>query len=136
MVLALISGGASALLVQPAGEITLAEKKSVNEALLASGAPIGQMNILRKHLSRVKGGQLAAAAYPARMLSLMISDVPGDDPAMIGSGPTVGDASSAEDARAILKRYGIDAPSSVMAVLNGPSQVVPPDDPRLSRVIT
>jgi glycerate 2-kinase len=96
MVLALISGGASALLVQPAGEITLAEKKSVNEALLASGAPIGQMNILRKHLSRVKGGQLAAAAYPARMLSLMISDVPGDDPAMIGSGPTVGDASTPE----------------------------------------
>jgi glycerate 2-kinase len=134
MVLALISGGASALLVQPAGEITLAEKKSVNEALLASGAPIGQMNILRKHLSRVKGGQLAAAAYPARMLSLMISDVPGDDPAMIGSGPTLGDASTPSDARAILTRYGIDAPSSVMAVLNGPSQVVPPDDPRLSRV--
>ena len=85
-VLALISGGASALLCAPAGEVTLEEKQAVNRALLASGAPIGQMNLLRKHLSRVKGGQLAAAAYPARMLALMVSDVPGDDPALIGSG--------------------------------------------------
>ena len=75
----------SALLVQPAGNISLLEKQEVNAALLSSGAPIGQMNTLRKHLSRVKGGQLAAAAYPAKMLALMISDVPGDDPAMIGS---------------------------------------------------
>ncbi|TMV43252.1 DUF4147 domain-containing protein, partial [Thioclava sp. BHET1] len=104
VVLALISGGASALLVQPAGEITLAEKQAVNAALLASGAPIQAMNLLRKHLSRVKGGQLAAAAHPARTLALMISDVPGDDPAVIGSGPTVGESSTAADARAVLER--------------------------------
>ncbi|MEM9846027.1 MAG: glycerate-2-kinase family protein, partial [Pseudomonadota bacterium] len=101
-VLALISGGASALLVQPSHDITLAEKQAVNTALLASGAPIGQMNAVRKHLSRVKGGQLAAAAYPAQMLALLISDVPGDDPAFIGSGPTVGDASTCADVKSIL----------------------------------
>lgn len=134
MVLALISGGASALLVQPAGAITLDEKQAVNAALLASGAPIGQMNVLRKHLSRVKGGQLAAAAYPARMLALMISDVPGDDPGMIGSGPTVGEASTSADARAIAERFGIRLPGSALAVLAGQSCVVPPGDPRLSRV--
>ncbi len=134
MVLALISGGASALLVQPAGDITLEEKQAVNAALLASGAPIGQMNIVRKHLSRVKGGQLAAAAHPARMLALMISDVPGDDPAMIGSGPTVGDARSQSEARAILERFEISVPPSVNGVLDGPSRVVTPDDPRLSNV--
>ncbi|MCB1362270.1 MAG: glycerate-2-kinase family protein, partial [Rhodobacteraceae bacterium] len=89
-VLALISGGASALLVAPVAGVTLAEKQAVNAALLASGAPIDRMNTVRKHLSRVKGGQLAATAWPARMLALMISDVPGDDPAFIGSGPTVG----------------------------------------------
>ncbi len=134
MVLALISGGASALLVQPAGAITLEEKQAVNEALLASGAAIGQMNVVRKHLSRVKGGQLAAAAHPARMLALMISDVPGDDPAMIGSGPTVGDASTPLEARAILERHGIEMPASVRAVLDGPTGVVPPGDARLARV--
>ncbi len=133
-VLALISGGASALLVQPAGEITLLEKQSLNSALLASGAPIGQMNVLRKHLSRVKGGQLAAAAYPARMLALMISDVPGDDPALIGSGPTVGDASTTREARAIMDQYEIAVPPAVAAVLEGASQVIAPDDIRLSRV--
>ncbi len=134
MVLALISGGASALLVQPAGDISLEEKQAVNQALLASGAAIGQMNTLRKHLSRVKGGQLAAAAYPARMLALMISDVPGDDPAMIGSGPTVGDTSTPADARAILEQHGIAMPASVQAVLEGPRQVIDPGDERLTRV--
>jgi len=134
MVLALISGGASSLLVQPAGEMTLADKQAVNAALLASGAPIGQMNVLRKHLSRVKGGQLAAAAYPARMHALLISDVPGDDPGMIGSGPTVGEGSTAAQALEIVARYGIDLPGSAQAVLNGQSGVVPPDDARLSRV--
>ncbi len=133
-VLALISGGASALLVAPAGTITLAEKQTVNQALLSSGAPIGRMNMVRKHLSRVKGGRLAAAAYPARMLALMISDVPGDDPAMIGSGPTVGEASTPQDAMAILERYGIDIPASVRAALTGPGDVVAPRDPRLSHV--
>jgi hydroxypyruvate reductase len=132
-VLALISGGASALLVQPAGEMTLADKQAVNAALLASGAPISLMNVLRKHLSRVKGGQLAAAAWPARMLALMISDVPGDDPAMIGSGPTVGEASTSSEARAIAERYSLKLPRSALDVLQGPTGVVPPDDPRLGR---
>jgi len=134
MVLALISGGASSLLVQPAGGMTLADKCAVNEGLLASGAPIGHMNLIRKHLSRVKGGQLAAAAYPARMRALMISDVPGDDPAMIGSGPTVGEAGTAAQARDLIARYGIALPASAQAVLEGKSGVIPPGDQRLSRV--
>ncbi len=133
-VLALISGGASALLVAPKGDIALEEKQAINQALLASGARISQMNMVRKHLSRVKGGRLAAAAHPARMLALLISDVPGDDPAMIGSGPTVGEGSTPEDALAILERYGIDTPASVRAVLDGPCDVVAPDDPRLAHV--
>ncbi len=133
-VLALISGGASALLVAPLGDITLAEKQAVNQGLLASGAPIQQMNVVRKHLSQVKGGQLAAAAYPAEMLALMISDVPGDDMAMIGSGPTVGDASTVADAQAILDRWKVVVPASVSAALSKGSQVITPDDPRLSRV--
>jgi hydroxypyruvate reductase len=132
-VLALISGGGSALLVQPAGDITLEEKQAVNRALLASGAPIGEMNIVRKHLSRVKGGQLAAAAWPARMLALAISDVPGDDLALIASGPTVGDPSTAADARAILRRWRIAVPPSVERALAAGSGVLPPDAPRLAR---
>ena len=133
-VLALISGGASALLVAPSEGVSLAEKQAVNAALLASGAPIGQMNILRKHLSAVKGGQLAAAAFPARMLALMISDVPGDDPAFIGSGPTVGDGSSSAQARAVLERWNIAAPDSARAALARPSGVIAPGDARLARV--
>lgn len=133
-VLALISGGASALLCAPAGDITLAEKQALSRALLASGAPIGQMNIVRKHLSRVKGGQLAAAAWPARVLALMISDVPGDDPALIGSGPTVGDRSTAADARAILDRWGVSVPASAAEVLARGTGVRAPEDPVLSRV--
>jgi len=132
-VLALISGGASALLIAPVAGVTLAEKQAVNAALLASGAPIDRMNAVRKHLSRVKGGQLAAAAYPAQMLALMISDVPGDDPAYIGSGPTVGDAATVADARAVLEKWRIDVPFSVTQALQGPSGVVAPNDPRLSR---
>lgn len=134
-VLALISGGASALLCAPAEGLTLADKQAVNAALLASGAPISAMNTVRKHLSRVKGGQLAAAAYPARMLALMISDVPGDDPALIGSGPTVGDASTPGDARALLDRWRVAVPEAALAAL-GRSGVVPPGDARLSRVET
>jgi len=133
-VLALISGGASALLCAPVDGVTLAEKQAVNAALLASGAPIGQMNILRKHLSRVKGGQLAAAAWPARMLALMISDVPGDDPALIGSGPTVGDGSTPQEALAVLQRWQVPVPASVTAALGRGSSVIAPGDPRLSRV--
>lgn len=133
-VLALISGGASALLVAPVDGVTLEDKMQVNSALLASGAPIDRMNTVRKHLSRVKGGQLAAAAHPARMLCLMISDVPGDDPAFIGSGPTVGDASTPAEALAALERWKIVVPASVTLALSGPSRVIPPGDPRLSRV--
>ncbi|MCZ0961336.1 glycerate kinase type-2 family protein [Paracoccus benzoatiresistens] len=132
-VLALISGGASALLCAPVEGVTLAEKQAVNAALLASGAPIGQMNTVRKHLSRVKGGQLAKAAWPARMLSLMISDVPGDDPALIGSGPTVGDGSTPAEALAVLDRWQVSVPGSVTRALQVGSGVVPPGDPRLSR---
>lgn len=134
LVLALISGGASALLVAPAPGLTLDDKRRVNAALLDSGAPIDRMNVVRKHLSRVKGGQLAAAAFPARMLALMISDVAGDDPAMIGSGPTVGDASTPADALAVLDRWRVAVPDPVTAALQGRSGVVPPGDPRLSRV--
>jgi glycerate 2-kinase len=133
-VLALISGGASALLVAPCDGVSLAEKQAVNAALLASGAPIAKMNTVRKHLSRVKGGQLAAAAYPARMLALMISDVPGDDPAFIGSGPTVGEVSTPADAQAILDHWQVQVPPSVHRALGRGSTVVAPSDPRLSRV--
>lgn len=133
-VIALISGGASALLVQPAGQITLAEKQAINAALLASGAPIGEMNIVRKHLSLVKGGQLASAAWPARMMSLIVSDVAGDDPALIASGPTVGDGTRPQDAADILERWSIPVPSSAQDVLSGPRRVLMPDDPRLEAV--
>ncbi len=134
LVLALISGGASALLVAPVEGVTLAQKQAVNAALLASGAPIDRMNVLRKHLSRVKGGQLAAAAFPARVLALMISDVPGDDPAFIGSGPTVGDATTTDDARAVLARWSVPVAESVQAALARPSGVIAPEDARLARV--
>ncbi|WP_137154193.1 glycerate kinase [Rhizobium sp. FKL33] len=133
-VLALISGGASALLVQPVTGVSLAEKQAVNQALLASGAPIDRMNTVRKHLSRVKGGQLAAAAFPAELLALMISDVPGDDPAFIGSGPTVGDPSTPEDALAVIDRWKINVPPSIREALSRGSGVAQPDDPRLARV--
>lgn len=136
LVIALVSGGGSALMTLPAGEITLAEKQAVNRALLACGAHIGEMNTVRKHLSRIKGGRLAAAAHPARVLSLLISDVPGDAPGVIASGPTVGEASTPADAAAILARYGIDMPPSVRAVLAGPDGCPPPGDPRLSRAET
>jgi len=133
-VLALISGGASALLVAPADGVTLEDKRAVNAALLASGAPISAMNTVRKHLSRVKGGQLAAAAHPARMLCLMLSDVPGDDPAVIGSGPTAGDATTPADALALLRERAVPVPASVGAALARGSSVIRPGDPRLARV--
>src|SRR5918996_6341018 len=117
LVLCLISGGASALLALPANGLSLEDKQAVNRALLASGADITQMNAVRKHLSRVKGGRLAAAAHPARVVSLLISDVPGDDPAVIASGPTVGDPTTFADARAILAKYCIEPPPTVAAYL-------------------
>ncbi|MBK0391862.1 glycerate kinase type-2 family protein [Ramlibacter algicola] len=117
LVLFLISGGGSALLVAPAEGLTLEDKQRINRELLLSGATIGEMNCVRKHLSRVKGGRLAAACHPARVVTLTISDVPGDDPSVIASGPTVPDASSCADAVAILQRYGIDVPGAVMSLL-------------------
>jgi hydroxypyruvate reductase len=134
LVLALISGGGSALLALGAPGISLADKQAVNRALLASGATIGDMNAVRKHLSAIKGGRLAAAAAPARLVTLAISDVPGDDPAVIASGPTVPDPTSFADARAILARHGIAPPASVAAHLAAaadetpkPGALPPPD---------
>ena len=132
LVIALISGGGSALMTLPAGEITLAEKQAVNKALLASGANIGQMNVVRKHLSAIKGGRLAAAAHPARVTGLLISDVPGDEPGVIASGPTVGETSTPADARAIFEHYRIPMPESVRAHLTGAQGCPAPDDPRLA----
>ncbi len=133
LVLCLISGGGSALLSLPAPGITLEEKQAVNKALLRSGAAIDEMNCLRKHLSAIKGGRLAAAAAPARVVSLLISDVPGDDPAVIASGPTVPDPTSFADALAILEKYGIDAPESVTAHLKAAAEETPkPGDARLA----
>jgi glycerate 2-kinase len=117
MVIALISGGGSALMVAPAEGMTLADKMAVNRALLASGATISDMNAVRKHLSRIKGGRLALAARPAKVVSLLISDVPGDDPSEIASGPTVADPSDIETVREIISRYALDLPENVRKVL-------------------
>jgi hydroxypyruvate reductase len=132
-VLCLISGGGSSLLPLPLPGITLADKQAVNRALLASGASIGEMNCVRRHLSGIKGGRLAAACHPARVVTLLISDVPGDDPRDIASGPTVADASTCADALAIVERYGIALPPHVREVLeSGAGESVKPDDPRLA----
>jgi glycerate-2-kinase len=117
LVIALMSGGASALLAAPAPGITLADKQAINRALLACGANITEMNAVRKHLSAIKGGRLAAAAAPAHVVTLAISDVPGDDPAVIGSGPTVPDRTTFADARALIARYGITPTPDVAARL-------------------
>ena len=137
LVLCLISGGASALLGLPAPGISLADKQALNRALLASGADIGQMNTVRKHLSAIKGGRLAAAAHPARVVTLVISDVPGDDPAVIGSGPTVPDASTFAEALAVVERYGISEPAAVIEHLRAAADETPkPGDPRLAGIVT
>ena len=115
--MALISGGASSLLCLPAPGLTLADKQAVNRALLASGAPIEEMNCVRKHLSAIKGGRLAAAAAPARVLSLVLSDIPGDNPALVGSGPTIPDATTVADARRIVERYRMDLPAHILEAL-------------------
>ncbi len=133
-VLALISGGGSALLNQPARGITLGETQALTRDLLASGAPIGEINGIRKEISAVKGGRLAAAAYPARMLALLISDVPGDRPGDIASGPTVGHEGDASRALAALERWDVTPPPSIAAFLKEGGDPLPPDDPRLSRV--
>jgi glycerate 2-kinase len=134
LVLCLISGGGSALLPLPAAGLTLELKQSVSKALLASGAAIGEMNCVRRHLSAIKGGRLAAACYPAQVLSLLISDVPGDRPLDIASGPTVPDPTTSADALAIARRYGIELPKAVEALLaGGREESVKPGDPRLAR---
>src|SRR5207249_9499213 len=126
----LVSGGGSALLALPAPGLTLADKQAVTRALLRCGATIGEINTVRKHLSAIKGGRLAAAAAPARVVTLAISDVPGDDPAVIASGPTVPDPTTFADARAVLAKYGIDEPRAVIAHLAAAADETPkPADP-------
>jgi hydroxypyruvate reductase len=125
LVLCLISGGGSALLTLPADGLTLADKQRINQALLSSGANIAEMNCVRKHLSRIKGGRLAAACAPARVVTLTISDVPGDDPSIIASGPTVPDASTCLDALAILQRYAIEVPPALHAALESGAMETP-----------
>ncbi|MFP5391412.1 MAG: glycerate kinase [Gammaproteobacteria bacterium] len=133
LVICLISGGGSALLPLPAEGLDLADKQRLNAALLSSGATIGEMNCVRRHLSGIKGGRLAAACHPARVVSLLISDVPGDDPVDIASGPTCADPSTCADAPAVLQRYGIEVPPHVRAVLkSGAGESVKPGDARLA----
>jgi hydroxypyruvate reductase len=132
LVVCLISGGGSSLLVAPLAELTLEDKQAVNRALLQSGASISEMNCVRRHLSAIKGGRLAAACYPAKVVTLLLSDVPGDQPMDIASGPTVADATTCADALDILRRYGVAVPPAVAAVLeSGRGESVKPGDPRL-----
>ncbi|HEY8564105.1 MAG TPA: glycerate kinase [Beijerinckiaceae bacterium] len=134
LVLVLLSGGGSANWIAPAGELTLDEKRGITRALLRSGASIQEINTLRKHLSLIKGGRLARLAQPARVLTLAISDVPHDDPAVIASGPTVPDPSTLAEARAIVARRGLDLPGSARALLDDPSSESPkPGDPAFAR---
>lgn len=132
-VLCLISGGGSALLPLPLSGLTLQDKQNLNRALLASGATIGEMNTVRRHLSAIKGGRLGVACAPARVRTLLLSDVPGDDPRDIASGPTVADPTTCADALAILKRYGVQAPAAVMQLLEtGAGESIKPGDARLA----
>ncbi|HRX71155.1 MAG: glycerate kinase [Gammaproteobacteria bacterium] len=133
VVLCLISGGGSALLPLPGEGLTLADKQAINRALLNSGATISEINCVRRHLSAIKGGRLAAACHPARVVTLLISDVPGDNPMDIASGPTVADSTACADALAILARYGIDAPPTARTLLkSGVGETVKSGDPRLA----
>ncbi|MES2297599.1 MAG: glycerate kinase [Pseudomonadota bacterium] len=134
LVLCLMSGGGSALLSLPLPGLALAEKQAIHRALLRCGAPIGAINCVRRHLSAIKGGRLALACHPARVLTLVVSDVPGDDPAVVASGPTVADGTTARDALAILHKYGIAISAQAQAVLCDPALAAPaPDDVRLAR---
>ncbi|GAA5165637.1 glycerate kinase [Viridibacterium curvum] len=131
MVLCLISGGGSALLGLPAEGITLADKQAINRALLRSGASIAELNCVRKHLSAIKGGRLGVACAPARVVTLVLSDVPGDDPSVVASGPTLPDATTCAEALSILQRYAIDIPAAARALLeSGLGETPKPDDPR------
>ncbi len=133
LVLCLISGGGSALLPLPQPGLTLEDKQTLNRALLASGASISEMNCVRRHLSAIKGGRLAAACHPAKVVSLLISDIPGDDPLDIASGPTIADPTSCTDALGILNRYTIQIPAHALDILtSGRGETVKPGDPRLS----
>src|SRR5215213_3416774 len=125
LVLVLLSGGASANWIAPAAGLSLIEKQKLTRALLASGASIAEMNAVRKHLSRIKGGRLAERAQPARLVTVVISDVPGDDPAVIGSGPTVPDPTTLADARASVARFRLDLPEAVMRALENPDNESP-----------
>jgi glycerate 2-kinase len=137
MVLCLISGGGSALLPLPAQGLTLDLKQNLSRALLASGATISEINCVRRHLSAIKGGRLGAACYPAQVLTLLISDVPGDRPVDIASGPTVADPTTCADALSIVRRYGIALPQAVLELLeSGRGESVKPGDPRLARART
>jgi glycerate 2-kinase len=137
IVLCLISGGGSSLLVLPLDGLTLDDKQMVNRALLKSGATISEMNCVRRHLSAIKGGRLAAACHPAKVVSLLISDVPGDDPINIASGPTVPDPTTCADALAIIERYAIDVAPNVREILqSGRGDTVNPGDPRLRDIDT
>ena len=137
VVLCLISGGGSSLLVLPAEGLTLEDKQAVNTALLKSGASISEMNCVRRHLSAIKGGRLAAACHPAKVVTLLISDVPGDNPTNIASGPTVPDPTTCADALDITKRYGIEVSRKVIDILeNGRGETVKPGDPRLAGIDT
>jgi glycerate 2-kinase len=137
LVLCLISGGGSSLLTMPCDGLTLEDKQRINRQLLESGAHIGEMNTVRKHLSRIKGGRLAAACAPARVVTLTISDVPGDDVSVIASGPTVADATTCAEALDILRRYAIEVPAAVHQQLEGGALETPkPGDPRLVRCET
>jgi hydroxypyruvate reductase len=133
LVICLISGGGSSLLVLPDDDLQLADKQEINKALLKSGATISEMNCVRRHLSAIKGGRLAAACHPAKVVTLLISDVPGDDPADIASGPTTADRTTCADALAILRRYAIEVPDKVRALLeSGRGESVKPGDLRLA----
>ena len=137
LVICLISGGGSALLPLPGEGITLEDKQAINRALLRSGANISEMNCVRRHLSRIKGGRLAAACHPARVVNLLISDVPGDNPMDIASGPTVPDPTTRQDALDILRRYGIELPVAARAFLESPDgESVKPGDARLAGLET
>ncbi|MGE0311521.1 MAG: glycerate kinase [Lautropia sp.] len=134
LVVCLISGGGSALLPLPLAGLSLADEQAMNRALLACGAGIGDMNVLRRHLSAIKGGRLAAACHPAAVLTLAISDVPGDRPIDIASGPTVGDPTTCADALDIVARYAIALPPAALEILrSGRGESIKPDDPRLAR---
>jgi len=133
LVIALVSGGGSALCALPIDGVSLADKQAITQALLLRGASIAEINTVRRHLSAIKGGRLAAAAHPAQVVTLLVSDIPGDDPALIASGPTLADTTTCQDALGVLERYGVnDLPAVALGLAQGRWESVKPADPRLS----